>query len=79
VDRVRAAGDYTIGEKTRKLMPRGFEAPAERAEFLLYEGLTASIRLPASAALEPGFSERCVAHFAAMWPIGEWLLAELGA
>ena len=79
VAKVRAAGDYQIGEKTRKLMPRGLEAPPERAEFLLYEGLTASIRLPASAALEPGFSDRCVAHFAAEWPIGQWLLTELGA
>jgi uncharacterized protein (TIGR02453 family) len=78
VEQVRAAGDYVIGEKTRKLMPRGFEAPAERAEFLLYEGLTASIRLPAEAAMEPGFSDRCVGHFAATWPIGRWLLAELG-
>jgi len=76
---VRAAGDYVIGEKTRKRLPNGFEAPAERAEFLLYEGLTASIRLPAEAALEPGFSDRCVGHFAATWPIGQWLLAELGA
>lgn len=75
---VKAAGDYEIGEKTRKLMPRGYEAPAERAEFLLYESLAASIRLPAEAALEPGFSDRCVAHFAAMWPVGRWLMTEIG-
>ncbi|UJW86778.1 DUF2461 domain-containing protein [Devosia sp. SL43] len=79
VAKVRAVGDYQIGEKTRKLMPRGFEAPADRAEYLLYEGLTASIRLPASDALEAGFSDRCVAHFAAEWPVGQWLMTELGA
>lgn len=79
VGKVRAAGDYAIGEKTRKLMPKGFDAPSERAEFLLYDGLTASIRLPASMALEPGFSDRCVEHFAATWPIGQWLLTELGS
>lgn len=79
VETVRAAGDYAIGEKTRKLMPRGFEAPAERAEYLLYEGLTASIRLPVAEAFTPGFSDRCVGHFAATWPVGQWLLAELGA
>ncbi|MGB3339447.1 MAG: DUF2461 domain-containing protein [Devosia sp.] len=78
VEQVRAAGDYAIGEKTRKLMPRGFEAPAERAEFLLYEGLTASIRLPVSEAVTRGFSDRCVGHFAATWPVGRWLLAEMG-
>lgn len=79
VAEVRAAGDYAIGEKTRKLPPRGFETDPDRAEFLLYEGLTAGTQMPASAALEPGFSERCVAHFAATWPVGRWLLAELGA
>lgn len=79
VGAVKAAGEYEIGEKTRKLMPRGYEAPQDRAEFLLHEGLAASIRLPAEAALEPGFSDRCAQHFAAMWPVGQWLLTELGA
>lgn len=74
---VRAAGPYEIGEKTRKLMPKGFSAPEERAQFLLFEGLTATIRLPAAAALEPGFDTVCVEHFRSTWPIGRWLLAEL--
>lgn len=76
---IMAAGDYVIGEKTRKLPPRGFEAPADRAEYLLFEGLTAGTQMAATEALAPGFSERCVEHFTATWPIGRWLLAEIGA
>lgn len=76
---VRAKGDYSIGEKTRKRPPRGFEAPEDRAEFLLYERLTAGIQLPSSAALEPEFADICFEHFAATWPIGQWLLAEISS
>jgi len=74
---VRASGDYEIGEKTRKRAPRGFEAPAERAEYLLYEGLTAGTQMPAVAARQPAFAERCLEHFANCWPIGAWLLGEI--
>ena len=74
---VKAAGAYEIGQKTRKLMPRGFEAPPERAQYLLHEGLTAGITLPVSAALEPAFETVCLEHFRATWPVAKWLLAEL--
>ena len=74
---VRAAGDYEIGQKTRKRPPRGFETDAERADFLLFEGLTGSITLPGNAAFQPGFAKACLTHCAATWPIGRWLLAEL--
>lgn len=77
VEAVRANGDYAIGEKTRKRLPRGFEAPEERADYLLYEGLTAGKQLPASAALEPDFADICMAHFTATWSIGKWLLDEV--
>ncbi|MGV8855433.1 MAG: DUF2461 domain-containing protein [Devosia sp.] len=77
IEQVRANGDYQIGEKTRQRPPRGFEAPEERAELLLYEGLTAGIQLPIFQATQPGFADLCLAHFAATWPIGAWLLAEL--
>lgn len=75
---VGAAGDYEIGEKTRKLPPRGFAVDADRAEYLLFEGLTATKALPGAAALEPGFVDQCAQHFAATWPVGDWLLRELG-
>lgn len=79
IARVRAAGDYEIGERTRKLPPRGFEVDPDRAEFLLHEGLTATKTLPGRVAYEAGFADLCAAHFAATWPVGEWLRAELGA
>lgn len=77
VAEVKAKGDYSIGQKTRKLMPRGFEAPADRAEYLLYEGLTAGTELPVAAAVQPDFADRCLEHFANTWPIAKWLLAEV--
>ncbi|WP_052731736.1 DUF2461 domain-containing protein [Devosia geojensis] len=77
VEAVKAAGPYEIGEKTRKLPPRGFEADPDRAEFLLYEGLTAGTQMPASAAREAGFLDVCFKHFAATWPVGKWLLEEI--
>jgi uncharacterized protein (TIGR02453 family) len=77
VEEVKAAGPYEIGEKTRKSPPRGFEADADRAEFLLYEGLTAGMQLPAAAAREADFLDVCFKHFSATWPIGKWLLDEI--
>lgn len=77
VGKVRAAGSYEIGVKTRKRPPRGFAVEGERADYLLYEGLTAGLELPAEAALEPDFAETCFVHFKAMWPLSEWLFAEV--
>lgn len=74
---VRAAGAYEIGEKTRKRPPRGFETDPDRAEYLLFEGLTATITLPGTVAFAPGFADLCAQHFAATWPIGQWLKTEL--
>lgn len=74
---VKVKGDYSIGEKTRKRLPRGFETDPDRAEYLLYEGLTAGIELPASAAAQPDFVDRCLEHFANTAPITRWLIAEV--
>ena len=74
---VEARGAYEIGGKTRKLMPRGFTADADRAEYLLHEGLYATIELPAKAATKSDFAEVCLTHFANTWPIGKWLLEEV--
>lgn len=74
---VEAAGAYDIGEKTRKRPPNGFAADPDRAEFLLFEGLTATVKLPAEVAFAPGFVDLALSHFKATWPVGAWLLAEL--
>ena len=70
-------GKYEIGGKTRKLMPRGFETDADRAEYLLYEGLYTSLELPTETATKPGFLKAVIGHYKKMWPIGQWLLEEV--
>jgi uncharacterized protein (TIGR02453 family) len=75
---VAKKGAYEIGGKTRKIPPRGFVAEADRANYLLHEGLYTSIEMPASAASEADFDEVCLAHYRNCWPIGKWLLAEVG-
>ncbi|MDB5541492.1 MAG: hypothetical protein JWQ89_3219 [Devosia sp.] len=77
VAEVKARGDYSIGEKTRKLLPRGFETDPDRAEYLLYEGLTAGTELPATAAAKADFADRCLEHFTNTWPMARWLIAEV--
>jgi uncharacterized protein (TIGR02453 family) len=76
IAKVRKAG-YEVEGKTRKLMPRGFEADPDRAEYLLYEGLYTSMSLPASAAAKPDFVAVLAGHYKKMWPIGQWLLEEV--
>ncbi|MEO5322344.1 DUF2461 domain-containing protein [Mesorhizobium sp. CC13] len=70
-------GQYEIGGETRKSVPRGFDADHPRARFLRHEGLYAGIELPAAIAEAPDFAEQALAHFAATWPIGKWLLEDV--
>ena len=77
VEAVKAAGPYDIGEKNRKLMPRGYPADGPAAEYLLHESLHAGIELPGAAARSPDFLDICVKHFRATWPISKWLLDEV--
>lgn len=77
IAKVEKGGAYEVGGKTRKLMPRGFEADADRAEYLLYEGLYTSAKLPAEAAAAPDFATVAAGHYKKMWPIGQWLLEEV--
>ncbi|MEO6014501.1 MAG: DUF2461 family protein, partial [Devosia sp.] len=77
VGAVTSKGKYEIGGKTRKLMPRGFEADPSRADYLLYEGLYATATLKPEAALKPDFVTVCLKHFKNTWPIGKWLLEEV--
>jgi uncharacterized protein (TIGR02453 family) len=74
---VGKAGDYEIGGKTRKLLPRGFTTDADRVDYLLYDGLYASVKLPAAAAGKADFPVLVASHYKRMWPIGKWLLDEV--
>jgi hypothetical protein len=63
---------------SRKTVPRGFDADHPRAAFLLHEGLWADVELSSvTEAKRPEFVKFCLDHFAAMWPIGRWLLDEV--
>ena len=79
VEAVKSRGDYEIGEKTRKLLPRGYSTGADRQDYLLFEGLYAMITLPAEAALQVDFGEQCMGIYRDTWPVADWLLKELGA
>jgi uncharacterized protein (TIGR02453 family) len=70
---------YEVGGKSRKIPPKGFATDPDRSEYLLYEGLHAGTTLPAKAALEANFAEVCAKQYAALWPIGKWLLDEVAA
>lgn len=76
VIQVEAKG-YEIGGKTRKQPPRGYQTDADRAEYLLFEGLYAATRMPAQAARQPDFADRVLGHFVGTWPIGRWLVEEV--
>ena len=76
VGKIEKAG-YGIGGKTRKLMPRGFSTDPDREQYLLFEGLHATAELPASAAGKPDFLDVAAKHYAALWPVGKWLLEEI--
>lgn len=78
VRQVEAKG-YEVGGRSRKQAPRGYETDADRAEYLLFEGLHAGTQMPAAAAREAGFVARIFEHFAATWPIGRWLVEEVGS
>jgi hypothetical protein len=77
IAKVKKAGAYEVGGATRKTVPRGFDAAHPRAALLLHEGLYAGLQLPATDAAKSGFADRALAHFAAAWPIGKWLLDEV--
>jgi uncharacterized protein (TIGR02453 family) len=78
VEDVETAGPYTVGEQTRKQMPRGYAPDGPAARFLLFESLHAGVELPREAARSADFLDLCFSHFTAMWPIGKWLLDEVG-
>lgn len=71
---VKAAGPHEIGEKTRKQFPRGVEPEGPAAEYLLYDSLHAGIDLPPRDALSDDFDAVCARHYAACWPVAQWLI-----
>lgn len=74
---IRAAGPYEIGEKSRKLLPRGYTTDPDRVDYLLYEGLFAFADLPAEAVLDAGVITALFEHYRRLWPLGAWQMREM--
>lgn len=75
LDAVRAAGAYEIGGRRYKRLPAGYEAPPERAELLLHDGLYAGLELALPEIVHtPRFPVFCIGHYGRLRPLQEWLV-----
>lgn len=77
IEKVRSAGPYVVGGKTRKQVPRGYDKDGPRAEYLLYEALYAHYEAPDDVAYDKDFGAHAIEHFRHTWPIAKWLLDEV--
>jgi uncharacterized protein (TIGR02453 family) len=75
VKQVSARGPYQIGGHHYKRVPRGYDATHENADFLLYNGLYASVEsdIPEELYIED-ILDYCFERFKDMYPIHQWLL-----
>ena len=70
---------YIIGVKHYKRIPRDYDANHERAQFLLYNGLTAMIeeKIPKEFN-SSSIDEYAFSHFKNMSPLHQWLISAIG-
>ena len=70
---------YTVGGKHYKRVPRGYDASHDRAEFLLYNGLTANVEKEIPDELfSHSIVDTAFSHFNNMHPLHEWLVQAIG-
>ncbi len=75
IERVRAAGNYTIGADLYKRLPRGYDEESPRAQFLKYKGLHASSpQFDIEIVSKPELVDVCLEHCKNMAPIQQWLV-----
>ena len=74
VERLRAAG-YDVGGQRYKRMPRGFEAPEDRAELLLHEGVYGWVGFAPvpDEVFTPRFARFCAERYRPLARLIEWL------
>jgi uncharacterized protein YbdZ (MbtH family) len=74
VAQVTARGPYQVGGRHYKRIPRGYDATHENADYLLHNGLSASIETDVPEEL---FTDACLDYcferFRDMAPIHAWL------
>ncbi|MEJ2716783.1 MAG: DUF2461 domain-containing protein [Deltaproteobacteria bacterium] len=79
LQQVKQKGEYSIGVKHYKKMPRGYDAAGENAELLLFNGLTAAF---VTDIPKEFYTERlihyCFEKFRDISPIQKWLLDMIG-
>jgi uncharacterized protein (TIGR02453 family) len=68
-----ASAGYELGGRHYKRQPTGFDAPPERQDLLLHNGLFAGIELPADKAQTATFPSFCAGHYAKLAPLVAWL------
>ena len=74
LEKVQFKGDYQIGTKHYKRIPRGYEDHRDN-EHLLFNGLTASIEMELPEQLfSSDILDYCYRHFEVMSPIHRWLV-----
>jgi uncharacterized protein (TIGR02453 family) len=79
VQKVQSKGDYEIGEKQYKKVPRGYDKNHENADLLLMGGLTAAFSTQIPEALHSkDFIHYALEKFKDMSPIHTWLLEMIG-
>lgn len=72
---VRNRGNYEIGIKHYKQIPRGYDKSHPNAELLLFNGLTAAFSAPIPKELHSErFLDYAFDKFRDMSPVVEWLL-----
>src|SRR6266511_5225868 len=75
IDSVTKAGDYEIGGRYYKQVPRGLDRNQPRADLLLHNGLHAWVSLDEPPELHtPEFVDFRLRHYQAMAPVHRWLL-----
>lgn len=78
VAQAEAAGDYPIGGKELKRVPRGYDSDHPRAEWLKYKGLHAfSPPISLEIAYTSALIDAAMGHFKNTAPIYDWLMAVL--
>lgn len=78
VAQMQAAGDYTLGGKELKRVPRGYDPAHPRAEWLKYKGLHAfAPPISLDVAQTPDLMDVVMHHFQTMAPLQGWLMRAL--
>jgi uncharacterized protein (TIGR02453 family) len=76
IQAIESTGEYDIGQKGYKRVPRGFDKDHPRADLLLYKGMTVAREdLIPEALYSAGLIDYCLEEYSQMFPLHRWLNA----